>query len=565
MMNFFKSSQHSISSAAMLLMAAAFASRLLGLLRDRILAAQFGAGEELDIYFAAFRIPDLLYNILIAGAITVAFIPVFIEVRKRNTQEAWAVAQNFFNIMALVLATAAFISFLCMPWLVRAIAPGFSGEKYELTLLLSRIMLLSPVLLGLSAVLSGVTQAFQKFLPYALAPLLYNLGIIVGVVFFVPVFGFTGLAWGVVVGAIAHMLLNVFWAYASGFRLSTLFAPRKFAFFHILKLMAPRSLGLVAWQMNILVMTSLASLLAAGSVAVFHLANNLQYLVIGIVGISYATVSLPAFSHSYESGTEDRSGYVANIVHTLRQILFLALPLSALLFVLRAQLVRVVLGTGVFSWEDTRLTAAVLGIFCFGIFAHSIIPTLARAFYAAQNTWAPVVANIMGVVINIVLSIALSFFFLQDGIAPMVGNMLHISDLANIPLMGLPISFVISGIITLMVLVKMFFTGYCPPDARPRLQKELAQSFLRILVLSFLAGFVAYATLRVMLVIPMMATDTFWGIFVQGLGAAIVGLSVYLGGMIAFQLPERSFVHALFSFLKIDERVFSRRKNSSQE
>jgi putative peptidoglycan lipid II flippase len=280
--------------------------------------------------------------------------------------------------------------------------------------------------------------------------------------------------------------------------------------------------------------------LAVGSVAVFNLANNLQYLVIGIIGISYATASFPTFSH--EVASKQKQEFARTFATVVRQILFLVLPLSVLLFVLRAQVVRVVLGAGVFSWEDTRLTAAVLGIFCIGIVAHSLIPVIARAFYASQDTWTPVRINLFGVALNIILSVAFVFVFLQDGMAPWLGMLSRVGDLANIPLLGLPLAFAISGIVTVFILFSAFFARHGGVY-----KKEIWASFIRLTVLSLAAGVAAYGALRLILLIPAVSLETFMGVFVQGLGAGLVGIGFYIAGLFVLQFPEKEFLRRLLN------------------
>lgn len=533
-------------------MTAALLSRLLGLLRDRIFASRFGAGDDLDIYFAAFRIPDFIFNLLIAGAIASALIPVFLEIYKRNEEEAWEVVQNFFNVMATLMVCSVTLAIIFMPLLVRIIAPGFAGDKYQETVLLSRIMMLSPFLLGISAILSGINQSFRQFLPYALAPLLYNASIIAGVLFLVPVFGLPGLALGVVAGAAIHFLIQVPPAYASGFHFAPSFSFRNFSFAKIFKLMVPRAIGLAGFQINISAMVALASLLAAGSVTLFNFADNLQYVVIGIVGISYATASFTTFSHKAADISFRRSSqeplsiihkqeyeeFVRTFVSTTKQILFFTLPLSAILFAVRIQVVRVILGSGRFNWEDTRLTAAMLGIFCFGICAQSLIPMISRAFYAAQNTILPVSINLTGIVFNIILSIILVFASLQDGFADFMANLLHISDLPNIPLLGLPLAFAISGICTALALFYAFFRRY----GRRKEAYEILASFVRIAILSVFASLTSFVFLRIALLIPAISLQNFYGVFFQGLIAGIAGLLIYGGGVVFLRFPERDFL-----------------------
>lgn len=540
-----------LQHAVLLLGAAALASRVFGLLRDRIFAAQFGASDTLDVYFASFLIPDFIYNLLIAGAISAAFIPVFLELYQKNEAHAWKMSLNFLNIASVFLGVLAFVAFLVMPFIVNIIAPGFDGEKRELTVLFSRIMLLSPVLLGVSAVFSGINQSLRHFWPYALAPIFYNVGIIAGAVLFVPYFGITGLAWGVVLGALLHLAIQVPSVVASGFKFSPVFSPMHHEFLKMMRLLAPRTLGLAALQINLWAITAIASMLSAGSVAVFNLANNLQHLPIGIIGISFAIAVFPNFS---SAASEHKSKeLLATFSLVMRQIFFFVLPLAVLLFVLRAQIVRAVLGSGDFGWEATRLTAAVLGLFAFGVVAYSLIPTLARAFYALQDTITPVLITTFGILLNIILSVLFVFVLLKDGVAVALAGIFDVSDLTNLPLLGLPAAFSLSGIITALALFFVFFRRFKEANIR-----EIFVSFARVAFVSFATGLFTFAALRFIPFVLPVSLDTFIGISIQGAVSGIFGLAFYVLIFLLFRLPEREFI------LNIKSALAHRPKNNSQ-
>ncbi len=222
----FKQKVNSIAVAAVLVAASSLISRLLGVLRDRILAGQFGAGEQLDIYYAAFRVPDLLFNLVVLGALSAGFIPIFSGLVKnfndpKNDEEnkhAWLLASNVINLLSIFLVILSLLGVLFAPLLVRLITPGFSEEAKNSTAALTRIMFLSPLFLGISGVLGGILQSFRRFLIYSLAPIFYNLGIIAGALWFSGWWGLSGLAWGVVLGACLHMLIQIPAVCALGFR-----------------------------------------------------------------------------------------------------------------------------------------------------------------------------------------------------------------------------------------------------------------------------------------------------------------------------------------------------------
>jgi putative peptidoglycan lipid II flippase len=508
-----------IFSAAVVLGVAALTSRVLGLIRDRLLAGRFGAGDELDIYFAAFRLPDLIYSILIMGAISSAFIPIFAQYFRKDKEQAWQLTSGLFNLIVLILIILAGVFIILAPWLVSFIAPGFSGVKREMTILLTRIMFLSPLLLGMSSILSGVLQYFHRFFIYSLAPVMYNIGIIIGILFFVPRWGLVGLAWGVVLGAGLHLLIQLPSVLYSGFRLT-----KVFKFFHpgikkIIKLMIPRTIGLAGFQINFLVITAIASTLTAGSIAIFNLSHNLYWVPIGIVGVSFATATFPRLAKSFIGKKGEQ--FSANFSSAFSQILYLVLPITVLFFLLRAQIVRIILGTGEFGWVDTRLTAAALGIFAFSIFAQSLIPLISKAFYAFQNTKTPVLISLLSIGLNVLGS----FFFVWtfsnvNWFSSFVFRVLKLQGINNFAVLGLPIAFVLAGIFNFIILLKFF-----DKKIKHWHPQQILNSLFKIIIACILMAITVYALLYVLDLV--FNTRTFIGIFLQAAIAAFGGTIIY--------------------------------------
>ena len=401
-----------ITSAAVVIGAASLISRVLGIFRDRVLAGEFGAGETLDVYYAAFRIPDLIYNIVVLGAISAGFIPVFSFLLKRDKvfgilpgkqDQAWRLVSNLLNIMVLGLIVICAVMIILADNLMKFVVPGFAGEQFELAVKMSRIMFLSPILLGISAVLGGVLQTFKRFFIYSLAPIVYNVGIIIGALFLVNWFGIYGLAWGVALGAIMHMLIQLGATIGLGWRPQFVIDFKDESMITIFRMMVPRTMSLAISQINLLVITIIGSTLAAGSITVFNFANNLQYFPLGIFGISFAIAAFPTLSELVSKKDE----FINSLSATLRQILFFIIPSASLLIILRAQIVRAVLGSGKFSWSDTVATMDTLAFFSISLFAQALIPLLTRAFYARQDTKTPFIIGIISAVINVALSLIL--------------------------------------------------------------------------------------------------------------------------------------------------------------
>ena len=494
-------------------------SRVLGVLRDRILASHFGASDILDVYYVSFNIPDLGFNLLVVGAVSSAFIPVFIEYQsessKRKAQSVkheinseWLLANNFLNILVTIMAVTVGVLFIFTPWLINLIAPGFSPEKKELAVFFTRVMLFSPIIFSISVIIGSVLQVFHRFLAYALAPIMYNLGIIFGAIFLVPKFGPLGLAEGVVLGALLHLLIQLPALRGIGFAWKKVWDFGDAGMRKILKLMVPRTVGLAAVQVNWIILNALATTISAGSVAVLNFANNFQYLPISLVGISTAVASFPTLSR--EALEEDKTAFGERIDRTLRQILLIILPLSVLMIYLRTDLIRVVLGSGLFSPRDAGLTGNILGFFMIGVFAQSIIPFLARSFYAMQNTRAPVFASIAGVVANIFFA---WYFF------------------SSLKILALPLAFSLAGILNAIILLA--FLKY---NLRTISLKELGVYLLKLFYIC------------TAMVLAMILADIFISFDLNFLGSLYQIITLSLIGVLTF---------GVFSnILKISESEF---------
>jgi len=392
-----------VGRASILLAVFHLLSRLVGLLRDRVLASRFGASDILDVYYAAFNIPDFVFNLLVVGAVSSAFIPVFIEYQRKDRAGAWKMASSFLNILAVSVATVVVVLFFFVPTLVEVIAPGFNSSKRELTILFTRVMLLSPLIFSVSVVLGSVLQSFNRFLAYAIAPIAYNLGIIFGALVLEPKFGPLGLAEGVVLGALLHLVVQLPAVWRTGFRWCAVFDFAGTGMRKIFKLMVPRTIGLAATQINILFLYALATLLPAGAVTIFSFANNLQFVPIALVGISIATASFPTLSR--KALAEDKAEFLAQLKSDLKKTVLLVASFSILIFLFRQEIVGLILQAGRFSALDTAQTGHVLGFFMVGAWGHSIVPILSRAFYALQDTKTPVAISIFSVVANISLAL----------------------------------------------------------------------------------------------------------------------------------------------------------------
>lgn len=507
--------------------AGGLASRILGLVRDRLLATYLGAGRELDIYYAAFRIPDFMYALLILGAISAAFIPIYASLHTKEEQNAFL--SNALNVVTLAISALSFLLFLFTPLLIRLIAPGFSPADQELTVFLTRIMLLQPIILAISNIITSVLQSERKFLVTALAPSLYNVGIIVGIIIAIPnpvaarlgveqFFGIQGLAYGVLLGALLHLVIQL----PSFFRLGLSWQPRfglSSEVKHMLSLMGPRVLGITSDQINLVVIMAIASTLAAGSITLFTWAQNIQAAPMGIIGIAVATVAFPSLSRMFSQHAQEE--FVHTFINSFKLILFFSLPLSILFIMLRAQIVRVVLGAGEFGWDETRLTAAALGVFGASLFAQSLSPLLTRAFYSMHNTKTPLFVSVAGFVINIVLAF-LFISLLKQGhpFSAFLSQLLRLEGIGDIRVIGLPLAFSLSAITQFIVLFTLLFLTIDSSHIA-----QLNRAWLKMVVGSVLMGIATYISLRPLAL--LVDTTTGLGIFLQGFFAGIIGSIVY--------------------------------------
>lgn len=530
----FSSQTKNISSAAFLLGASALGSRFLGLVRDRLLAGTFGAGEELDIYFAAFRIPDFVYALLITGGISAVFLPVFSGVFQRDHEEGWRFANNVLNVFLVGMVVLCGMLVLATPWIIHLVVPGFSPENKTLAIALTRIMFLSPVLFGIASVFSGILHYSKKFLVYSIAPLLYNVGIIAGIVFFVRPFGLYGLTYGVLLGALFYLLIQVPAAMHSGWHYHFFFQFKQPELRKILRLMIPRIFAISASQFNLLFVTAVASALGTGSIAIFNFSNNLQYFPIGLIGVSFAIAAFPVLSQAWAENNRER--FLDAFSSAVRQVLFLTIPMSVLLFLLRAQIVRLILGTGQFGWLETRLTAASLGIFSLGIFAASVVPLAARAFFSLQDTKTPALIGVAAVTLNIIF--ALIFVWLlgfSNVFSDFMSDTLDLSDIESIGVLALPLAISLSAIVHVFLLFS--FLRKKIGDIR---LGELSNTVRKIFIASICLGAVTYAALQ--LVAQFLNLQTFLGILLQTVIASGIGIGIYLFVALSLKMPEISML-----------------------
>lgn len=398
-------------------MLAFIVSRILGLVREIVIGARFGTSAEYDAYLAAFRLPDLLYVLIAGGALASAFIPTFTRYLTAGDRlGAWRLTSAVVNIVTLILATAAALAAIFAPVLVATlIAPGFDPATQALTVSLMRVMLIAPVIFGVSGVIMGALNAQQHFLLPALAPIAYNLAIIAGAVFLSPFVGAAGLAIGVVAGAVGHLLIQVPGLARFGARYFPVFDARDPGVVHVARLMGPRVLGLAVVQLNFLINTNLASRLGEGAVSALNYAWLLMLLPLGVFAQSIATAAFPTFAAQAARNEIDPMRHTLS--GALRATLFLSLPAAVGLIVLRTPLVQLLFERGEFTPESTQAVAYAMQFFALGLVAHSLLEIVTRGFYATHDTRTPVIVGVAAMFLNVALSLMLIGPLAEGGLA----------------------------------------------------------------------------------------------------------------------------------------------------
>ena len=389
------SPQASVLSAATIIMLMVVASRILGLIRQRTLA-HFFTPDELSLFFAAFRLPDLVFEVLVFGTFSAAFIPVFTKALKKGRREAWQIAGTVTNVGMVAFAALAAGLIIFSNQLYGVLAPGFSFEHRTLIVTLARILFLAQGFFVVSYVLTAVLESSRRFFIPAIAPLFYNIGIIAGTFFLAPTMGLLAPAFGVVIGAFCHFLIQLPLAFKLGYR----FTPRILISDDVKKigkLALPRIIEVSFLQISKTVELFLASLISTAAYTYYTFGNTLQLLPVGLFGTSIAKAALPTLARQSDKPAEFRR----TLFGALYQIVFLVVPIATVLVVLRIPLVRLIFGTDIFSWEATVQTSLVVTAFAVGVVFQSASSLMARGFYALHDTRTPVTISLIGIVLTI--------------------------------------------------------------------------------------------------------------------------------------------------------------------
>jgi len=520
-----------INEAALLLGGFAFLSQILGLIRDRTLASMIGAGPTLDVYYAAFRVPDFIYISIASLASITVLLPFLIEkIKGEDKSKAKSFLNNIFSAYMIFMVIISVIIAILMPYLASYIAPGFSPSQLASLVVTSRIMLLSPIFIGLSNMIGSVTQLFRNFFIFSLSPIFYNLGILSGIIFLYPIFGVYGLAYGVIIGAVLHLLVQVPTVVKHGLFPHLTFKINWREIYSVTKLSIPRTIALSCNSLAFIFLIAMASTLKEGSISLFTFSFNLQSVPVGIIGISYSVAAFPILAKCFSE--KNMESFINNILGAARQIIFWTLPVIALIIVLRAQITRVILGANTFTWADTRLTAAAIALFVISLASQSLVLLFVRGYYAASKTKKPLFINIFSSFMIIVFAYLILFIFrTYPNILNILEGILRVSGVPGTIMLALPLAYALGSLLNFFLIWLMFKKDFLKDRG-----SMLFRTFLESSLGAITMGLFSYISLNFFSTI--FDLDTFLGIFLQGFISGIIGMGAGILVLYIFKNKE---------------------------
>ncbi|MFA5750185.1 MAG: murein biosynthesis integral membrane protein MurJ [Candidatus Shapirobacteria bacterium] len=469
---FTQKKQHTILSASLVLVVTFGISAILGFLRSRFLYATFFkcCVLQLDVYNAAFRLPDLIFKLLVTGALSASFIPVFSGYLQKSEKKAYEIASSVINILLIIFFIAAVFVLIFARPLTALIAGGFSPEQLDLMVNLTRILLLAQIFFLLSNFITGILQVNQIFIIPALSPIVYNLFIIISIFTLAPIFGIYGVVYGAVIGAFFHLAIQIPVVKRQGFNYKLIINTKLSGVKEVFKLMIPRSLSLGLGEIENTVTLFFATTLSAGSISLLNLALQFMYLPSRIFGTTVGQASLPMLSKNI--ALKEFHIFRNTVTKILVQSLFIALPITILILVQRLSIIRLLFGSQQFPWSATLLTAKILAFLTPAIICQAIIQILIRSFYALHDTKTPFRISFVSLFFNIISS----FCFIK---------------FTNLGIIGLAISATIGNIIQLVGLLYCFVKAVDGFDWILTLKKVN-----KILLASLIMGFSTWASLK---------------------------------------------------------------------
>ena len=481
------SKQSGIKKATLIMVVSVLISRVLGLLRDRFLAGYFGASIDLDIYFTAFRIPDLVYSIIFAGGITVSFLPIFSEYFKKNKEEAWKIVNYVLNIFFVLYFLFLLVFIVFTPQIISYLAPGFDLTAQATTVDLTRLVFVSVFFFGTSSVMAAILNYFNNFLAFSIAPILYNLGIIFGIIFLSSHFGIFGAGIGVVLGSLLYLLVQIPGAVSNGYRYKPIISFNHKAIRDFFDMLGPRIVSSSSVQLGMAIVTLIASGIGAGAITVFNLSNNLRYLPIGVIGIPFATAVFPALSKLWTE--ENKKEFLNKFKSVFMSVLYFSFPVGILIFLLREQIIRIVFQTGSFGSDAVTITSACLGLYFLSTTAQCLGPLFLRGFFSLKDSKTPTIVAIFFVLFN--SAACYLFVFYSSYFINFAQAIFGISELSQVKVLGLVLAFNFSLFIEFIILFFLFYRKVGDFGI-----KEIFINFIKIVLSTIAMSVVAFAVLR---------------------------------------------------------------------
>lgn len=511
--NFLVRPQSNIFSAAVIIALTYAVSMVLGIFRERILVSRFFpcCRAELDSYYAAFRIPDIIFQLIVIGALSSAFIPVFSDRLAKDQKEAYSLSSSLINIFLLFfLILCVIIYFFAKPF-SQLIAGGFADSQINLMAGMTRVMLLAQIFFLVSSFFSAIVQTQRRFLIPSLSPIVYNLGIIFSILLLSNRLGIWSAVFGVVLGAFLHLLIQIPLLLKLGYKYNFVFDFKNYGVRKVIRLMIPRTLALAASQFETTYSVFLATSLVSGSLTIYNLAQRLVDLPVRLLGTSVGQAALPTLSNSLAQGKKEEFKKIFS--QSLNQILYLAFPVTALFLVLRVQAVRFAYGAKSFPWVATLTTGRTLAVIVLSIFSQSAVQLLVRGFYAFHDTLIPFLISIISVLLNVSLSI----YFVKG---------------LGLGIFGLALSFSISNFVNFLLLLIFFQFG-----KEKFLAKTDILSWLKMITASLLSALAAWILLRVLDKYVFDTTRTI-PLLCLTIVCGSVGTGVYLLFSLIFKIEE---------------------------
>ncbi len=526
----------SLHAAAFWLASFSFVSQTLAFLRDRLLAYHFGAGRELDLYYASFEVPDLIFNTAASLVSASILIPLLANWDHEQNKDKDRHMNSVFTSFFLFLILSCILAWIFMPQLVNMFFKSLGPAGVEKVSGFARILVLSPFFLGLSNFFSSITQYEKRFLLYSASPLLYNLSIIIGTLIGANKFGVSAVVTGVAVGAFLHMSLQAVWLLFSGKRPKFTLSIDWPEVLKTFSLSVPRAISLSASSLVGLVFVAIASRFPEGSIAAYTFSFNLQSVPLVIIGASYSLAAFPTLAGHF--ARKEMDALSECLASGLRHIIFWALPVTALFIVLRAHIVRVILGSGHFDWSDTKITAAALSLFVLSVVFQSVQLFLTRAHYAFGRTKLPVLINIFSASFTVLVALLLSRLSTSGSFFIGLSNFLKVEGFQRLIVLSLPISFSIGTLIS-AVLLWRFLESEIRAGVFASVGKASVDSFLA----SLCAGAASWGSLRIF--DGFFYLNSTIGVFMHGFVSGIMGIAAaflflyFIGNRELFELLRK--------------------------